>query len=133
MIDLDRQPHRPRKSNATTPRTGASCLAPMKDSLNYRFATGGYDKRVYIWALPSETSTPIITEVPLVHNSFVQALAYRSMDHCLLSAAGVNLYSINVQKVHRPKVERLSNVIKHIQIHPHEPNLAIVEVNVHEF
>jgi WD40 repeat protein len=98
--------------------------------MNLRFASGGYDKRVHLWTVADDGSPPVSTSVPVVHNSVVQALVYRPSDHCLMSGAGSLIYRTDLRHTHRPKIFRLSNVVHHIHIHPQEPNLAILEVNV---
>jgi len=133
-VDLAHQPHTARGSTGVKTRIGISCITPVQSSpTNLRFASGGYDKRIHLWTVAKDGSPPISACIPVVHNSAVQALAYRSSDHCLVSGAGSLIYTTDLHRTHKPKVVRMSNILYHIHVHPQEPNLAILEVGVPMF
>jgi WD40 repeat protein len=131
VLDLSHKPHATLGSSGTKTKHGVSCVAPVQgNSTNLRFASGGYDKRVYLWTVADDGSSPVSTSVPIAHSSFVQALVYQPSDHCLMSGAGSRLHRTNLRHIHPSKDFRLSNVLHHIHIHPQEPNLTILEVGV---
>lgn len=126
-MNLNPQPHGRNNSN----NQAVSSLTPIEDEQQQsRFASGGYDKRVYIWDCSRQWRNPVINDVKLVHNSFVSALAYRKVDRCLLSAAGSRVYETNLGHMRPAKDTRLSNNIHHIHVHPQDPNLIFMEVRV---
>lgn len=129
-VDLKHRPHASGRNSSTIAKTfGISCIAPVQDGpTNLRFVSGGYDKLIQLWTVEHDGSTPRSTKLPLFHNSFVQALAYRAVDRCLMSSAGVNIYRMDLQHSHRQKMSRLSNPIHHIHVHPQEPDITILEV-----
>ena len=126
-MNLTPQPHGRNNSN----NQAVSSLTPIEDGQQRLwFASGGYDKRVYIWDCSERGRNPVIKDVRFVHNSFVSALAYRKVDHCLLSAAGSRVYETNLGGMRPPKDTRLSNNIHQIHTHPQDPNLIFMEVRV---
>lgn len=129
-MNLNHRPHASgRNSGHITKPGGISCIGFVQDGpTNLRFASGGHDKLIHLWTIEHDGSNPRSTKLPLFHNSFVQALAYRSVDRCLMSNAGVNIYKMDLQHSHRQKMSRLSNPIYHIHVHPQEPDLTILEV-----
>lgn len=69
------------------------------------------------------------TEIlPLVHNSVVQALSYRKVDQSILSGSGTNIFTTDLRKSQLFKKAKISNVVRHIHMHPQEANLSILEV-----
>ncbi|KAF7981616.1 hypothetical protein HWV62_32690 [Athelia sp. TMB] len=117
--DLKQRPH----------ENGVSCIAALPyDPAYLRFITGGRDKKLCIWELEEGGQDPRLEPLPLLHNSMVQAISYRSIDQKILSGSGQNIYTTDLRTPQLIKTARLSNRIYNIHTHPQDANLSILEV-----
>lgn len=122
MQDLGHRPH-------AGDDPGISCIAAMSyDPTRLRFITGGRDKRLAVWKIAADNFTPKIHVLPVLHNSAVRALSYRKIDHHILSGAGLNLYTTDIERPELYRKAKLSNHLLHIHTHEQDPNLSILEV-----
>ena len=121
-LDLGRTPHN---------GTGVACITPMQsEGKSVRFLTGGYDKRIHLWEYnPWKHEIPAQVEaLPFEHNAGVSGIAWRSSDEMVISASGNRIWSYSVSKGLLGRPDEISNPVHQVHLHPHNPNVAILEV-----
>ncbi|TFK56108.1 hypothetical protein OE88DRAFT_1652718 [Heliocybe sulcata] len=127
--DLDQRPHK----NAATARTDRtydlriSCLGPMGRQRS-SFLSGGYDKSVVLWNI-DEAGDVTTERLRVYHSGPVHAVAYCDKNRTVLSSSGRKLYETSITgKGFKSLPMKMSTSIRHIQVHPQEPNLVVLEM-----
>ena len=115
---------------------GISALAAISgDDSEFMFASGGYDGFVFLWTIRSQGAKYYTRRIhkleQLEQSSSVIALAYRSADNSLLSAAGRKLSTSKHMSTYRYTSTVMSNNVRQIHTSLEDPNLVILEVSFH--
>ncbi|KZT26973.1 hypothetical protein NEOLEDRAFT_1240635 [Neolentinus lepideus HHB14362 ss-1] len=103
-----------------------SCLGAMSGH-ELNFFSGGYDKRVVHWKIDGSGNADT-QGLPVYHSGPVHAIAYRGRDKTVLSSSGRNIYETNMDKAGKTKPVKKSTAIRHIHVHPQDPNLVVLEM-----
>ena len=115
---------------------GISALAAISgDDSEFTFASGGHDGFVFLWTIRSQGAKYYTRRIHKLEqfeqSSSVIALAYRSADNSLLSAAGRKLSTSKHMSTYGYTSTVMSNNVRQIHTSLEDPNLVILEVSFH--
>ncbi|KAG8922400.1 hypothetical protein FRC02_011892 [Tulasnella sp. 418] len=133
-IHLDHRPHTTDPEGSLRGVTALCDLHHISDD-SVRFASGGYDRAIYLWSVELKEGTIRTTKLPDFHKSHIRALAYNGHRKQLFSGGADRrfcVFDVEAEKIITDEKLNAKNIINQLHVHPDRPNYLFWEVENQE-